>query len=279
MEEWDALYLDVKERGVREPLKVCGPFVIDGETRRRVSIAAGLTEVPVEEVAENHIFATLREKLVLQKHLTKGQRAYLMVPLCQHLIKEAESRRLANLRRGDVAPVGITAFCAEAGISKNHFDRAREIHAIFSGDKRALKARGWENIDPAKLREEWEPRILDMEHPVGLGAALAGMAGQKATRDVPRTPNPETQLDLFVDGLETFTKVAKAWPRMKATYRPEFIQTWRKVASTWPEDLRQEMIRALAPSDSEDPDDDSKVRWDVLQRHGFTTTSDAEAVQ
>lgn len=255
MPEWQALFDDVMERGIQTPIQVVGGTrVVDGETRRQVALAIPLAVVPVVDVPEDQGITVLVEHLVLQKHLTKGQRAYLCHHLAKGLEEEKRARWTANLKKGR-SPMPIesalgkmgdfSSFCERHGFSRDLFEQARTLHAIFAGDPSALKARNLEGADGKALKEQWEPKILDLENPVGLGAALAGMAGAKATEGREKTPNTEVQLDLFVDGVETLDRVAKSWPKLRKERRPEIVAAWAKVASGWPPDLRMELARAL----------------------------------
>lgn len=253
MPEWMALFDDIRARGIQEPLRINGRHVIDGETRRNIAVAAGLTEVPVVEVPESEVYVVLLEKLSLQKHLTKGQRAFLLVKHGAKAIAAIKDRQLAALRtgagRGIADSIGdaqsIEDLCASRGFSKDLYDQAQTLLGIFSGDPKILRARNLENADWKSLAEDWIPKILDLHAPIGLGAALAGIAGQKATNGVAKAPNAETQLDLFSDGVEALNRVAKAYPKLRKEARGELIATWTKIARGWPEDMRREMAAAL----------------------------------
>ena len=253
MPEWQALFDDVRARGVQEPLRIHGTHVIDGETRRNVAVLAGLDSVPVVEVPETEVYTTLREKLILQKHLTKGQRALLFVRMSSKVISEVRTRQIESLRKGSGRTIAdsvgdgrsLEQICADLGFSRDLFNQASALHGIFCGDAHTLKVRNLIGVDWKGLRDEWEPRIFDLDTPVGLGAALAGIAGQQATRDVAKAPNPETQLELFEHGVETLGRVAKAWPKLRREARPQIVAAWTRVAAGWPPDLRRELGEAL----------------------------------
>lgn len=251
MPEWLALYDDIAERGIRKPLEIHGRHVVNGETRRGIAVAMGITEVPCIEIPEDQVLAAINEQLVGQKHLTKGQRAYLLVPIAGKILAEAATRRVANLKRGQSpmptqsASGNIGDFCENHGFSRDLFSQAETLHKIWAGDPETLRLRQLVGADVAALREEWEPKILALDAPVGLGAALAGMAGERATKDRPKAPNAEVQLDLFAQGVGTLDRVAKAWPKLRKGSRPEIVQAWTRVASAWPADLRRELAEAL----------------------------------
>lgn len=254
MPEWLALRDDVEERGIREPLQIHRHQVVDGETRRGVALSLGLEAVPCVELDEDEVLTTIRQHLILQKHLTKGQRAYILMPHMQATAEELRARSTANLRKGhspvptESAPgnIGIFEnFCRANGFSRDLGEQARTLHALFDGDRKTLAERNLDRADPAQLRATWEPRILDLDNPVGLGAALAGMAGELATKDKEKTPNGDIQLELFTEGAGAMDRVAKAWPKMRTADRPKIVQAWKRLTLAWPEEMRRELATAL----------------------------------
>lgn len=255
MPEWQALFDDVRERGIQEPIRVVGNRVVDGETRRQVAIAIGLDQVPVVEVPEDQAIATIVEHLVLQKHLTRGQRAYICYPVAKPLADESKARRIANLKKGSVSRyptesdsgnIGVFAdFCKRVGFSQDLYEQAQTLHRLFSGDPETMRGRGLADADPEALRAEWEPKILDMVAPVGLGAALAGIAGAQATEGRPKSPNGPVQLQLFQQGVQAFDRVARDWTKHRAHARAEFVGAWRRVAAGWAPEMRRELADAL----------------------------------
>ena len=219
MPEWLALRDDIEERGIQEPLQIHRHQVVDGETRRGVAVSLGLDAVPCIELDADEVLTTIRQHLILQKHLTKGQRAYILIPHMQATADELKARGMANLKKGispvptESAPgnIGIFEnFCRANGFSRDLGEQARTLHGIFSGDRKTLAERNLEKADPDTLRATWEPRILDLDNPVGLGAALAGMAGELATKDKEKTPNGDIQLELFQEGASAIDRVAQA---------------------------------------------------------------------
>lgn len=254
MPEWAELVRDICERGVQDCVSITADGqVVDGWTRTKASIAAGQVLIPVQVIDENEVVTKLAEKLVLQKHLTKGQRAFLVYPILKGLLAETKARSIANLKKGfspssdSIGTRGTTAeeIAAQYGFSQDTLAQAKELHGIFEGDSKTLAARNLEGLDPAELRKEWEPKILDLDHPIGLGAALAGMAGARATKDTEKKPNSQTQLDLFNEGVGTLSSVAKNWEKLRTDARPVIVRVWRTAASAWPPEFRRELAEAL----------------------------------
>lgn len=241
MPEWQALFDDIRDRGIQTPIQVVnGTKVVDGETRRLVAVAIPLATVPVVDVPEDQGVTTLVEHLCLQKHLTKGQRAYISYHLAKGLETESKARRMAKLKKGQ-SPMPIESasgnigdfgtFCERFGFSRDLFEQARKLHAAFEADP--------------SLREQFEPRILDLNEPHGLGAVWAGIAGKHSTEGREKQPNPEIALEDWTDGVQAIDKVARKWPRLRREARPEIVAAWTRVAVSWPRDLRLELAAAL----------------------------------
>ena len=254
MPEWTELVRDILQRGVQDCVSITHDGqVVDGWTRTKAAIAAGQVLIPVQVIDDNEVVTKLAEKLVLQKHLTKGQRAFLVYPLLKGVLAEAKTRSLANLQKGhspisdSIGNRGTTApeIAAQYGFSEDTLAQARELHAIFDGDAKTLAARNLQDLDGSDLRKEWEEKILDLDHPVGLGAALAGMAGARATRDTEKRPNSQTQMELFSEGVGTLSAVAKNWAKLRTEARPQIVRVWRAAASAWPPEFRRELADAL----------------------------------
>lgn len=241
MPEWEALFDDVRERGIQTPLQVVGGTkVVDGETRRQVAIAIPLALVPVVDVPEDQGVTTLVEHLCLQKHLTKGQRAYLSYHLAKGLEAEKRARKVAHLKKGH-SPMPIESasgnigdfgqFCARFGFSRDLFEQARKLHEAFDANP--------------SLREQFEPGILDLDDPKGLGAVLAGIAGKVSTEGREKQANSEVALEVFEQGVLALNDVARKWPKLRREARPEIVAAWTRVAAGWPRDLRIELAAAL----------------------------------
>jgi hypothetical protein len=261
MPEWVELVVDIQDRGVREPISITSRNeVVDGETRRQAAINAGLEEIPTVVLGDKEVMSVYREKLLLQKHLTKGQRAYILWPLLAPIVDEMQGRQAQALRAGtgrggtisdsigDGAQKGaatLSELAHQWGFSRDTLAQAETLHLIFLGDSNTLMERNLEDSNPAELREEWEPKILSMTDPIGLGAALAGIAGAKATAGAEKKPNAETQLELFSDGASTLGRVAKSFPRLTPQARGQLVQTWRRISAGWPQEMRTALGHAL----------------------------------
>lgn len=241
-DEWLAFVQDIQDRGIQVPLRITEKGeVVDGETRRQAAAALNLESVPCVVVPSDDVAATLLQEIQLRRNLTKGQRAYLLVPLIEATVAGHE-RRLSNLRRGANAAESASParsagdYALSLGFSRDLLDQARRLHAAFEGD--------------AELREQFEPQILDFDSPIGLGACLAGIAGQKATKDTERKTG--AQLDLFTDAWGTLGKRFSYWTKLDDDDRRKAVPVLRQTIKDMPADLRAELKKALAAADRDD---------------------------
>ena len=159
---------------------------------------------------------------------------------------------LPGAASGGAGKTTVEEIAAKWGFAKDTLDRAAELHSIWSGDRATLRRRNLEHLTSeqlAELRATWEPRILDIESakPVGLGAALAGIAGQDATSGIERSVNQHTQLELFGAGLDSLTKSldARRWAKTADESRQAILANWRKRVSEWDSDARRALAAAL----------------------------------
>lgn len=244
-DEWLAFVQDIQDRGIQVPLRITDKGeVVDGETRRQAAIALALAEVPCVVVPAHEVAATLLQELQLRRNLTKGQRAYLLVPLMEPVFAGATQRRLANLRKGSTEPAAdgdatqrtAAEYALSLGFSRELLDQARRLHAAFA--------------EEPDLRDQFEPQILDFDSPIGLGACLAGIAGQKATKDTERKTG--AQLELFTDAWGTLGKRFTYWTKLDDDDRRKAVPVLRQTIKDMPADLRAELKKALAAAERED---------------------------
>lgn len=93
-DEWVPFLTDVREHGIREPLKVQGNNILDGRMRYKAAQELGLQQVPVTEAAlkgESPTLYALKSAL-LRRQLSTSQRAMLAAELEPVFAKEAKAR-------------------------------------------------------------------------------------------------------------------------------------------------------------------------------------------
>ncbi len=211
--------------------------VVDGRHRLWWLQQAGAEEVPWIEVTEEEAPLVALAQLLGRNHLTKGQQAYVAAPKLALAFRAAQQRRLAILQSGGrlkLPPVQDSAALADRlGICETLLKQARRLHDAFHGG------------DGERLRKEWEPKILDAETPVGLGAALAGIAGAAATRGYARQPVRNTALNNLVVGLRNLVRPAGRWLKFDAAGRELVLRTMEDSFSKLPPDVLEAIDAAI----------------------------------
>jgi hypothetical protein len=191
---------DIREHGIRHPIQITPDgIVLDGETRRQAAIEVGLVFVPVVLVPENESFTVIVRELVQRRNLTQSAKAFWGYHLFAEAHMEARARRRDGLKKGQNSPSGtecqtgnIGEFANFLGISERLFRHAAKVHEIFEKDP--------------EYRAQMLPEIN--EHGIGLGAVVAGYAGQEATKGKARLEYDDA--DLFSRSLRsTFIRVVK----------------------------------------------------------------------
>ena len=194
-----AFRADIKEHGIVTPLRItAGDLVVDGWTRCLAARMLGLPEVPVEVVEDAEIATTIMRELALRRNLTKGQIAYLALPLLQSFWEEAETRSGNNLLRGKISqnpnvsptpysvqlgePDNPQTLAARLGLSTRLLYQASQLAKYFlDTTKRAwgavelLNEMGHQRGTLLTFRQYWEPQILDRHRPLGLDYCLTGI--------------------------------------------------------------------------------------------------------
>lgn len=208
--EWGAFVEDIRASGICHPIQILPDGrVVDGETRRQAALALGLKSVPVEVVADESAAAICLRELVLRRNLSKGQLAYVAVPVLGPVLEAAEAAHLERLKTGNQKgqePTGTEfrmvgggqfsevhtkeKLAETLGITSRLLRQAEEVHSLFAktdatpflwtGDdaKIELEQRGLDPETKLTMRQYYEPLILDPEHPTGLGAVIAGISSK-----------------------------------------------------------------------------------------------------
>lgn len=262
-ERFIALVEDIRERGIDQP------FLIDGEDRILVGVERWkaakrlqLKEVPVL-ACEGEPASVILHALVLRKHYTKGALAYVAFPLLQPAWQEAQRRRLEMLKKGKNANVSpssterttgktVEGFASENGFGRTLFYQAAELHKLFA--KADAECAAWDakhpgadtlkgglQTQPIDLRSHFEQKLLDGE--IGLGAALAGIAGLQTTKG--KVKPVYAQLELFEEAIETLEKRFKYWVGFDESAKNQASPVIRRVVREMPADLRKEFEKAL----------------------------------
>jgi hypothetical protein len=242
-DEFNGAVDDVRENGVKHPIQILAEgFVVDGESRRQWAIAADVRKIRCEIVSEVEAYDIILRELFRRRNPTKGQRAYIAADFFQEAINAGLRKKGQNLRKGQCSPkaesIGYrdgaqtaSELASSMGISADLYQQAMKLKKIFAKD--------------SDLRAEWEPKILDQDKPIGLGACIAGIAGADADQPNRALGVIAGQLELFGETFEALRKGASGWKKFDAEQKSMVLQSWRKTVAAMPEDLRAGMVAVL----------------------------------
>ncbi|HEY1048239.1 MAG TPA: ParB N-terminal domain-containing protein [Prosthecobacter sp.] len=208
-DEKDALWANLDEQGIIEPLKAWRKgrrFIIcDGRHRLEWSDARKKTKVPVIEVTKEQAAAIVEATVIGRRHWTKGQRAYLGVTLHPQVAQAGAHRPEKNSDS-----VGVIATATELakrlGISADTVSQACELYRAFFAP--GCKSGSPEAIEAASLKEKYEMLIWSGH---GLGAIIAGIGGGQSTEGKPRPDSGFHGLDKPLGTFTRFSSLFTNW--------------------------------------------------------------------
>jgi hypothetical protein len=202
-----------------------------------------------------------------RRHYTPGQRALIVFPFIWDDYLAAQEARKQNLRKGQCFSVTASSGDGERGdfnkvseitsffgFSEDTLQRACAVHDTWLAYKdhklryseEKLKELG---LPPGEytLREGFEPALMRKEKPIGLGAAVAGMAslieanrlghhaGTHGGGGLPIPPN--RQLELWSEAMKTFRTRFTYWTDFSATARTAALKSVAETFESMPDDL------------------------------------------
>ena len=175
--EWAAFVADVKERGIIVPIKVAlikaKLTIVDGRHRCKAALEAGLKQVPIERVPEDQALALMESTMIGRQHLTKGQRAYAAIVLHPEVATEGDKREKAG--KAEPSALSAEGLATKFGVSARLIEQACQLYRELDASK--------------TLRAKHEWRVFAG---FGLGAILAGLAGDESTTGKPRAAKDNT---------------------------------------------------------------------------------------
>lgn len=220
-----------RESGVLPPILVTPDGkIVDGRHRFWFAEKEELEEAPCVEVTEEEVPMVILQGLAGRNHVTKGQRAYLAAPRLEQAFDAAQQRRIQILQSGGKSKLPVVPnpeeLAERLGIGRELLFQARRIHAAFAEGK-----------EGKAFRKEWEPRILDAEEPVGLGAVLQGIGGAKATKGKDKKPARNSALNNFLVGWKNLTRPAAHWAKWSEIERDQVDQGIRTAVAKLPPEV------------------------------------------
>lgn len=235
---FEALVEDIRARGIDQPLIITPEKqILDGRHRWRSAKRLQLAQVPVCVQGNGDIAGVIIGTLLQRRHFSRSALAYLAYPLFKSAHEEAIRKEGQNLKKGLNSPLPTQCETAadlaeQIGVSRALFDQAAQVHKLFAKDP-AYKAL-------------MEPRILapftggehEDKRPTGLGAVLAGYAGQGNKGKPRRARHDET---IFQERLHGFILRATSIEK-PSEVRPIIIAEIKTIKT--PEELERVMAFA-----------------------------------
>jgi hypothetical protein len=257
-ERFISLVEDIREHGILVPLRVDAENrILDGREVWKAAKQLQLKTVPI--VHDDRDPATvILGAIINRKHYTKGALAYAVFPVLQPAYEAARKRQLENLKKGSARASiqsttgNIEAFCEFLGFKRDLFFQAKQLHELFAASDKALAEWDLKHPEPPKggttsagrpedLRAVFEPKVLNGD--IGLGAAIAGIAGMDATKGKAR--EEYGQLSLFDDWIEKSEVRFSKWEKLREDEKRAIGQKIRGMVKAMPEDLRLQFAKAI----------------------------------
>ena len=249
-----ALCDDIRERGLDYPIKITeANEIVDGRHRWRAARRAGLQTIPCTIVDEANVLQIMVSTILHRRHFTNVQRAYVLVDggLIDSAFEAARHRQLAG-RKVTTTAKTVEDWSRELGVHPESVRQARKLVEIF--DAHANDEFEWNGErEPLTLRDYYEPRILADVDSIGLGAAIAGIAGKldaeksnaKGGHPGGKPTLPDRQLDLFKSTFTTLNTRWEYWANFDAVQKDDIRKTLRVTIEAAPDDFLKTMERDI----------------------------------
>ena len=220
--------------------------IMDGGRRWRAARQLGWNELAIRVRPEEDCAALIVESLLGQRNLLRGAKVYLALGMFSEFATSAEHRRLQNLKKGRKTlekalstqltvtaknPEGLRPLAEKFGCSHELVRQCVDLRKALDAD--------------ADLKAFWEPKIFNSQNPVGIGAALAGIAGGGADQSGRGAGVERSQLEFWDKPFDGLLNAAPAWKKLGEDKREAVLIEWRKTAAKLPADLRAGMKEVL----------------------------------
>lgn len=174
---WTRFVSDIREHGQREPIVIHDGMILDGRNRWRACEELGLTPRTREWGGQGSAVAYVMSLNLARRHLTRNEEALAVARAVPLYEEEAEKRRLANLKSGNLVP-------ERANLPTRDPGRAREQAVREMGA--SVSPRTVENA--AKVLRDGAPELVQAVESglvaVSTGADVAGGLTQDEQREV-----------------------------------------------------------------------------------------------
>lgn len=247
-EHWLAFLEDIRTNGIKNPVRITESLlVVDGETRRQAALALHLETIECVVVSEAEARDIILRELSLRRNLTKGQIAYIASDLLGPEFEAGDRNRTARFTKGNGADVAERA-AERFGVSRRLIVQARQLRVWFA--------------EVPELREQFEAQIMDLDAPIGLGAAVAGAGALMAQIEAAAKGRPH--------GGGRPADVARQLELFTLTFKRDLIarvEYWAK----WDDGTRATAIESIAPAFQQMPEEllrqlDRKIAAELRNR-------------
>jgi len=239
--EFIALRESIAENGILQPLLISEDHeVADGRHRLRAAKLLGLETVPCVVKSRTEGATIALNTALARRRFNEGQVALICALLYPASAEERKARRLANLKKGPISPQILEAAIAGSGGLKTQIVALAKAHGVSEDSlQRAYKV-----LDlPQPKRNALVGAIMDGR--ISLGGAVAGLAGEQATKGKPK--RPLNYLKLFTESLGALKKLSRAgWKQIKEPAARNYIlRLAHDLPASLPDELLAELKRGI----------------------------------
>jgi len=190
--------------------------------------------------------------LIHRRHYTASQLAYAVVDggLIDRAFEDSRKRQLAG-RKLQITAKTVDDWAREINVSIELIRQARKLRELFEANPDTYEWNG--EREPMTLRDYYEPRIMTRNDPIGLGAAIAGIAGKldaeksnaKGGHPGGKPTLPDRQLDLFKSTFTALNTRWEYWANFDASQKDDVRKTLRVTIEAAPDDFLKTMERDI----------------------------------
>jgi hypothetical protein len=232
---------DIRDHGIEDPLKVTAANeIVDGRHRWRVAKNLQLQTVPVRIVSDREASEYIVRMLTNRRNFTPGQMAYILAGTLDQAFSEAQKRKISGVRApSELSSEGVPTIAQWAktvNVTERYLRMAREIWEFFQDETPRAFGEGKAKVT-ATFREYYEPKILDVDDPLGLGEVKKGigMNLSQEKRGSHKGGRPEKegeQLRLFNEMVDVEFVRFEYWPQLSDDAKKQHFEHLReKLAS------------------------------------------------
>ena len=270
-DEWTA-FVDAMDAGgpeAVEPLVITREgLVMSGGRRLRAAKQLQWDSIPARVRPEWEAPLIIVESLRHTRSLTKGAKVFLSLPMLAQYQAAAETRRVECLKQGRkiLQNAQFPPFPFSRG-ERHGWEAAEQLGQLFRAshatveravqirkafESEALKDHKFVFQDGAEmtLREYFEPKILDVEDPMGLGEVIKGIGWFTQNGEpVEHTPPARnSHLFYFERATRTWAKCWGRWTELEAEEREQAVAAVGK----WVREIPEEGLGVLGERISEE---------------------------